>query len=135
MGVFDLHNNVKVVRALATGTVTVTTDTNGDAIDTAGFESLEFIISSATITDGAYVIKVQESDTTTSGDFTDCAAESVLGSASFAATDDNAVKRIGYIGKKRYARIVIDQTGATTGGVFSAVAVLGTPLHAPVANQ
>jgi hypothetical protein len=59
----------------------------------------------------------------------DVAASQVLGTAVFAATDDNVVKSLSYLGSKRYARVKIVSTGVTTGGTFSALAILGRQRH------
>lgn len=44
---------------------------------------------------------------------------------SFAATDDDTVKSFGVLPNKRYVRIVVTATTATTGGVLVATAILG----------
>jgi hypothetical protein len=51
--------------------------------------------------------------------------------ASFAATDDNVVKKIGYRGSKRYCRVVATQSGATTGGFLSATCVQSDARNQP----
>lgn len=111
---------------------TVTADTESSTVDTQGHNSLTFIVSSGTITDGAYVTKARYSDNGT--DFADVPEdEYVDGTRSFAATDDNVTKQFGVVVRHRYYRALIDQTGASTGGAFTAHAVLGEPYHAPVA--
>lgn len=131
----DLHNNVSGAIALAVQNITTNTTTAGAIIDSLGFESLEFFITSGTITDGAYALLLQESDDSGMAGATTVSAENTLGSVTgFVAADDNVVKRVGYIGKKRYVRLSIVSTGVTTGGTnFTATAVKGHPLHAPVA--
>lgn len=133
MQVFDLHNNAAGRVGLNSAAITTNTNTDGAIIDTAGFQSLEYYIQSATITDGTYVVQLFHGDDSGLSDAAQVTGELILGSASFVAADDNTVKRVGYIGKKRYVRIRIVSTGVTTGGTLGAVAVLGTPSHAPVA--
>lgn len=134
MGMKDLHSKVKVSpaidpAAIRTGNATTTSNT----IDTDGFASLEFLIQSGVITDGAWAIQVWHGDASNMSDEAQCAAADLIGSApSFAATDDSVTKRVGYKGGKRYVRIKAVQSGATTGGFISAVAVQGNPLYAPV---
>lgn len=131
--VFDLHNNAAGRVGLNTTSITSNTNTDGAIIDTAFFQSLEYYVQSGTLTDGTYTVQLFHGNDSGLSDAAQVTGELILGSAVFAATDDNAVKRVGYIGKKRYVRIRIVSTGVTAGGTLSAVAVLGTPSHAPVA--
>jgi len=132
---FDLHHEVKGVPALATVTINSDTATTGIEIDTAGYHAVEFFVLSGAVTDGDYVLSVQQTDTSGSG-YEAVSAEETLGAGTaFAAADDNAVKRVGSIGKKRYQQLVITSTGTTSGGAFTAVGVLGGPLSSPVADD
>lgn len=132
--VFDLHHKVAVSAALNSQTIATDTDTNGTIIDTAGYHGLEFVLQSGAITDGTYTVKLQEGDAANLSDATDVSSENTLGSISFAATDDNTAKRIGYLGKKRYVRLVITSASTTSGGVFSGTALRFKPNHGPVAD-
>lgn len=131
----DLHNNVAAVLALAVQDITTNTTTVGAIIDTAGFESLEFAITSGTITDGAYALLLEEGDDPGLSDAAAVPADNVLGSlVGFVAADDDTVKRVGSIGKKRFHRLSVVSTGTTTGGTnFTATAIKGHPHSAPVA--
>jgi len=132
---FDLHNNCGVTSALNSQTISTDTTTNGVIIDTQGFRGVEFILQSGTITDGAYTVAMQEGDVSDLSDAATVATDEVLGSITFAATEDNVAKRVGYIGKKRYVRIRVVSTGTSSGGVFSGTAVKWGANHKPVANQ
>lgn len=133
---YDLHHNVKGVNALNIQAIATNTTTVGNIIDTVSFESIEFLIQAATLTDGAYALKLEHGDDSGLSDAADVPAAEVLGALTgFVATDDNAVKRLGYIGKKRYVRLSIVSTGVTTGGTLGATASLSHPKHAPVAEQ
>lgn len=134
---YDLHNNVNAAMALKEAAITTDTTTVGEIIDTAEFGSLEFIISSGTITDGAYALKLEEGDDSGLSDAADVPAADILGDlVGFVAADDDAVKRVGSIGKKRYQRLSIVSTGTTTGAdSIGAVAVQGNPRSMPVANN
>lgn len=135
MKLFDLHNNCEVAVGLNNQTISTNTTTNGAIIDTAGFHGVEWFVQSGTVTDGAYVAQVWESDDSGMAGAVQVTGDALLGSASFADTDDNAAKRIGSLGKLRYQQLRIVSTGTSSGGVFSAVAAKFSPLHAPVANQ
>ena len=133
---YDLHSNVDGDIALAVQDITTNTTTVGAIIDTAGFESLEFLITSGTITDGAYALLLEEGDDSGLSDAAAVPTANILGVLTgFADTDDDTVKRVGSIGKKRYQRLSIVSTGVTTGGTnFTALAVKGNPRSAPVAE-
>ena len=136
MATRDLHNNVEPKVGLNTTAVSSDTATAGAIIDTAGFESLEFVIQSGTLTDGTYTPSLTEGDASDLSDGATVAAGDMIGTvaaATFAATDDNAVKRIGYKGSKRYVRLTVTSAGTTSGGTVGAVAILGHPHSAPTA--
>lgn len=134
---YDLHNQVNAAMALNEAAITTDTTTVGEIIDTKDFESLEYIVSSGTITDGAYALKLEEGDDSGLSDAADVPAANILGDlVGFVAADDDTVKRVGSVGKKRYQRLSIVSTGTTTGGdSFGAVAVQGHAKSMPVANN
>ncbi len=132
----DLHHNVKVSNALDATAVAANGATNGAIIDTQGFQSLEFAIKSETLTDGTYTPSLTEGDAADLSDGAAVAAGDLIGTiadATFAATDDNKVKKIGYRGVHRYVRLTMTAAGVTTGGSIYALAVQGHPVSAPVA--
>jgi hypothetical protein len=125
----DLLHSLVSSLAKAAAAISTNTTTNGLVIDLQGYESARFDIASATITDGSYTCSLQEGTASDGSDMADVAASQVLGSAVFAASDDNTVKSLSYLGSKRYARVKIVSTGVTTGGTFSALAILGRQRH------
>lgn len=132
---FDLHNNIANRPALNPQAITTNTTVNGAIIDLAGFNSAEFLLQSATLTDGTFTPSITEGNAANLSDGTVAAAADLLGliaSATFVATEDNAVKKLGYAGTKRYIRLNVTTTGVTSGGTIAAQVVLGNPLHAPV---
>ena len=134
----ELHDNIKAVRAISPVSVADTTATVSETIDRQGYEAVEFIIATGSIADAdaTFAVLVEESDTTTSGDFTSVADADLLGTdaaASFQYDDDNETRKIGYIGIKRYVRLTITPTGNASAALFSAVAILGSPAISPVA--
>lgn len=132
---YDLHNNVLQKAALDTTAISTNTTTAGAIIDTKGFESIEFVVQAGTLTDGAYTVKLEDGDDSGLSDAADVSSELVLGGLpAFADTEDNAVKRVGSISKKRYQRLSIVSTGVTTGGTLSAVALLSHARSAPTAS-
>ena len=132
----DLHNNTVGSVALAAA-ISSNTTTAGNIIDTRGFEAIEFYIASGTLTDGAYAVLVEDGDESNLSDAAAVADDQLLGTeanASFTDTDDNTVKRIGYVGGKRYVRLSLVSTSVSTGGSFTAIAVQGTAANNPTAG-
>jgi hypothetical protein len=79
----------------------------------------------------------EEGDDAALADAAAVPADETLGALTgFVAADDDAIKRIGSIGKKRYQRLSIVSTGVTTGVDFmGATAVLGHAKSGPVSEQ
>lgn len=122
----DLHNNVAVEPALDVAAITTDTTTAGDIIDMKGAEALEFVIVSGTLTDGTYTPLVEDGNEANHSDAAAVADADLLGTeaaAAFAATEDNAVKKVGYTGNKRYVRLSLVSASTTSGGTIGAVAV------------
>jgi hypothetical protein len=125
----DLYKSLVSQLAKAAAAISSNTTTNGLVIDLQGYEAARIDIASATLTDGTYTCSLQEGTASDGSDMADVAAAQQLGSAVFAATDDNTVKSLSYLGSKRYIRVKIVSTGVTTGGTLGAIAVLGRQRH------
>lgn len=108
----DIANNIGVVAAVAPAVLS-TTDTS-DPIDLQGFESAAVVINTgAIVSAGDFTAKLQESDTTTSGDFADVDASDLVGEFP-ASLEAASVVKVGYIGHKRYIRTVLTKNGGTS---------------------
>jgi len=119
-----------VVLALAPAVKTAAGD--GVAIDTHGYGSVAFVVNTGAVAgSGDFGVKLQESDTATSGDFTDVAAEQVDSNAPSTLVASSAYK-LGYRGFKRYVRVSLTMAGGTSIAA-GAVAVLGDAQKRPVA--
>ncbi len=133
----DLYNNLlvkaTVPNALRTATVTGTgVDRNEDG---NGYSSAMVVVFTGTITDGTHTIEVQDSDSLSSG-YTAVADTYLQGAEpAIVAADDDKVYEIGYLGTKRYLRVVGTLAGTTTGGVWGAVVILGDPHTSPVVRN
>lgn len=134
MASFDSKNNVKQLLALNPQTIATSTTTVGNEIDTLGYQSLTFLPSIGTRTDGTFTILVQDSDVSGSG-FVDVVDDFLSGTESAAAIiATNTIKKIGYVGKKRYVKCSMVSTTVTSGSTsVQIVAILGDPTHSPVA--
>lgn len=131
----ELYSSYKVSNALDTQAITTDTTTNGDIIDTAEYGSLLFVIQSGTLTDGTYTVLIHEGDESNLSDASavaDADLTNTEASASFAATDDNTVTKIGYVGSKRYVRLSLVSASTSSGGTLGAIAIQGSPITAPV---
>ena len=134
----EMHNTKFPNVALDQQQITSDTNTVGNIIDVQqepGFNSLEFYILSGVITDGAYAILLEHGDDPGLSDAApvpDDELTNLESTAGFVAADDQTVKRIGYIGGKRFVRPTLASTGTTSGGFFTIMALLGHARNAPV---
>jgi hypothetical protein len=128
----DLHNNVDERVALNTQLINTDTTTNGNIIDTQGYESIEFVMQAGVVTAGDVTPVLQDGDDSGLSDAAVVAADFRLGSlVTLDAT--NGITRFGYVGKKRYVRV--NALSATSANLTVGVtAVLGDPHSAPVAQ-
>jgi len=132
---YDRHSEVSSVPAINPGaTITGNSTTNSAIIDRAGFGEIEFLIQSGAVTDGTQTPSITEGD---AANLSDGAAVTgnllgTVAAATFTGSGDaNKTKRIGYKGDKRYLRLTLTQSGATSGGIYCAQALLGKPSFAP----
>jgi acetyl-CoA carboxylase beta subunit len=125
MAQFDMRNNAEFGLGLS-ATLSGTSASAGDWIDMQGWEALTFTVSTGTVTDAGttsgFSFEVQESDTTAAADATAVADADLVGlESALTVTDDDAdntlVGSIGYVGGKRYVRIVATGTTGTNAAV------------------
>lgn len=138
MASVDIHNEMTIDTALTSQTIDSDTTTAGEIIDTEGFEAVEFVMLSGTLTDGAFLPLIQDGDDAALGDaaaVADAFLTNTEASAAFALADDDTAKRIGYVGKKRYVRLNIVSSATTDGGNLAAVAVKMAAHTKAVANN
>lgn len=125
-GISNIGLAASVAPAVQTATV------KGSAVDLQGYNSATAIINTGAIAGaGNFTATIQESDTTTDGDFSDVAAGDLLGTLPAALAADSVYKQ-GYRGTKRYVRVVLTLNSGTSiaaGALFA----LGEPALAPVA--
>lgn len=125
----DIAPNIGPVQAVAPAVLTATN--TSAAIDLLGFNSAAVVISTGAIVGaGDFTAKLQESDTTTGGDFADVPADRLVGTLP-ASLEAGSVVKQGYIGTKRYVRTVLTSNSGTSIAA-SVVIVKGHPAVAPV---
>lgn len=134
----NLHTQTLAVSALASAAL-VNGANNGVTVDLGAFgndfRDVLFIVQSGTVTDGSHAVTVQES-ADGSSNWTAVPASRILGTLpTIVAADDNKLFQLGArAGTARYVRLLVTTSAATTGGVISAVAVLGAGSNNPVAR-
>ena len=126
---FDQLNELKVVNAI--GPVAATGNVASGAIDRKGFEAVTLVTSKGA---GAGVgsFELQHSDATGASSFVGVPTRETIGgtrTAAYAAAETNLSKKLGYIGGKRYVRVVFTHSANAN---ISAHFVLGRPHRMPV---
>jgi hypothetical protein len=134
----DLHNNIKVSRVLSPVSVADNTAQVGEIIDNQGFDSLEYAIAIGSVADAdaTFAVLLEESDAANMDNSNAVADADLLGTedlAGFKFDDDNKVRKLGYIGTKRYTRLTITPAGNASAALISAVAVQSHASVRPVA--
>ncbi|CCB65387.1 hypothetical protein [Hyphomicrobium sp. MC1] len=124
----DTYHESAVAASLAPQVFTATT--NGSGISVLGFKSALLIVNTGAIAgDGDFTASVQESDDDSA--YTDVAATDLLGTLP-ETLDGSASYRVGYIGKRKFARAVITKNSGTSIAA-NASFVLQGPAIAPLA--
>ena len=136
---FDGMNSINPVVAIAPLVLTDNTAQASAALDTQGFEAATFVIATGTLADGdaTFAVEVREGDTNVQSEHTAVADTELVGTealAGFTQADDNACRKIGYVGSKRYVSLVITPTNNTGNAPLSAVLLLARPHVAPTDN-
>jgi len=134
----DLHNSIHVSRGLSPQV-----QTNADTafvsqiLDTAMYESAEFLILTGSMTDtnATFTVLVEDGDVSNLSDNAAVDDKFLLGTetaATFRFDDDNEVRKIGYVGSKRYVRVTITPSGNNSGDInIAGVWLQGHPRRKP----
>lgn len=126
----DLFSNIGVAPALAPAVQSAATTTT--ALDLRRWGSVVYAVETGAIVgDGDFGVKLQHSDTTTSGDFVDV-PDALVETNAPETLEASSGYKIGYKGSKRYVRLSLTKAGGTSIAA-GAVAILGHPAVAPVA--
>ena len=133
----DIANTIHIVRAIApAAAVADNTPFVSAIIDTNGYQSLAFLIALGALADAdaTFAVTVDHGDQANLSDAvaaTPSQLTGLLASASFTFADDNEMRKIGYVGSKRYVRLTITPAN-NSGNVFlTALALLGDPRFEP----
>ena len=138
---FDLHNELKIVRAVSPVAIGTTgTGKTSAAIDLAGYNAAEISISYGTVTatNAVFTVLLTECQTT-GGTFTSVADADLIGTEALAGlgaavrtsgTTKNVTKSVGYKGFMRYIKAKVSST-VTAGTPIGVNVVKGHPRFHP----
>ena len=130
----DMHNNITVLNAItpqAVGTSGIGGGKLSGILDRRGFDTVEFVYqsgASASVADTITPVVYEAAATNAS--FTSVADADLLGGESPITLTAAGIKKVGYIGNKRYLKLRLYGTGTAT-AIVAAAAVLGKPNRAP----
>ena len=134
----DLHHNVKISSAVNPARVTDNTAQVGNIIDMQGYQSLEFaLMANIPDSDATLTPLVEHGDASNLSDAAAVADDFLLGTesdATLAAGDDNVVKKVGYVGSKRYVRLTLTPASNTGNMDLCAMAIQGGARHNPAGS-
>jgi len=137
----DLVNSIYPKRGLSP--IAAATDNTAyvsQIVDRLGFDSVTWLtlIGANTDADATFAVLVEDGDAANLSDAAAVDDKYLLGTellAGFDYSHDNQLRKVGYVGPKRYVRVTITPSGNNSGNIFIAgVWVLGHPRSAPTAN-
>lgn len=125
----DLQNEISSAVTIAPA-ANRTATTTGSAVDLAGYRSAAALVQYGTVTDGTWTATIEDSDDGSTGWAT---VTDISGSfTARTSANDETVEEVAYLGSKRYIRVVVTETVAsTTGALFNALIVRGDPISKP----
>ena len=127
----DLKSDIKATSGFNNKNITSDGTYNGLHNDLSSVGSVTIFVNSTAYTDGTYTPRITHSDIQY-GSYTAVDSEFLIGSEDEAAIDGaNQMKRIGYVGKKRYLKVDIEASGVTTGASVGVSVVYGSLANNP----
>lgn len=134
----DGSNDKRLLAGLNPTAISSNTTTNGNIIDTRGYDAVTFEIFATAYTDGTFTPLVRAGNAADGSDFADVSdveLTRVESAAALTAARTNAVpgRLIGYVGGFRYVRCNIVSTSVTSGATVGVNAILENPANAPIA--
>lgn len=85
-------------------------DVDSTGMETVDGDTLTFLVQTGSTVNAGFLAVVEEGDTL-GGAYTPAAADDVIGDT--VGDDADVVRRLGYTGKKKFARVALTITGAT----------------------
>jgi hypothetical protein len=139
----DNISSNQLKRVLSPVSVADNTAQVGQIIDRQGYDSLAYYILTGSLADAdvTFTVLLEEGDAANLSDGAAVADADMVSqtsgtapetAAGFQFDDDNEVRKLGYIGAKRYTRLTITPANNASAAVLAVCAVLGKPAQAPV---
>lgn len=139
----DMAHNIQVKRVISPVSVADNTAQVGQIIDHLGYESATYCINLGSIADAdmTATVLLEESDASDMTGANAVADADMISqtagiapevAAAFQFDSDNQVRKLGYIGFKRYTRLTITPSANASAALLSALCILGDPNVAPV---
>lgn len=135
----DLAHYLTVRRAISPAAAkTDNTAFVSQIIDRAGFEMLVFAITTGDLADAdaTFTVLVEHGDQANLSDAAAVPDHLLTGTeaaASFSFADDNATRKIGYVGTKQYVRLTVTPANNTGSAFVAALAILSAARYWPAA--
>lgn len=139
----DSISNWQVKRALSPVSVADNTAQVSQIIDRQGYDSLAFLIATGSLADAdaTFTVLMEEGDVSNLSDAAAVADADMVSqtngtapetAASFTFAADDQVRKIGYLGNKRYLRLTITPAVNASAALLAVIAVLSRAEHKPV---
>lgn len=139
----DQAHDLQIKRVISPVSVADNTAQVGQIIDRLGYEVLTYVIAIGSVADAdaTFTALLEESDAANMAGANAVADADMISqtsgalpeaAASFQFDSDDQVRKLGYIGNKRYTRLTITPANNASAALLSAIAVLGRPQTAPV---
>ncbi len=124
----ELSAAVHIAPVVATDNTALT----GTAVDLANTPNCIFVVQTGTLADADATFAVELQESSDNSNWAAAASTDYVGDTSFTFANDGATKKVSYIGRKRYARIVITPTGNTGNAPIAAVSIVSGVRVQPV---
>jgi hypothetical protein len=111
----------------------------GNEVDLTGYESATIQVIVGAITDGDFVLEIQEA-TASGGSYTAVDSDDLYGTGlttaalkepTFSSTNDSLVHTVSYIGTNKFIKVKLTESGGSTGGAICAIVNRGDARHNP----
>ncbi len=133
----DIHFDSQFKRVISPVSVADNTASVGQIIDRQGYNALEYFILTGSIADAdaTFTVLLEHGDASNLSDAVAVPDAQLIGTeaqAGFAFDSDNQVRKLGYIGGKRYSRLTITPVNNASAALIAAGALLREPAVDPV---
>lgn len=122
----DLHSQFEIESTVAT--LSNDTAVQSPVIDLQGYDGVEFVIANNTLSDGdaTFAVTLAEGDTSSPADNV-ANGEKLYGDLpNFTYANDNANRKVGYRGAKRYVQLTVTPSGNTGTGAIAIIVIKRT---------